>query len=100
MTISPVKVWRRQKKISSLLGKEGRIVTHSLIRVAPKSFIAQAPYPAVIVKLDNGESMIGQLVDFEKEDVRIGRKVIAVFRRVGIENNDDVIPYVIKFKPL
>ena len=100
MVISPVKLWRRQKKTAVLIGKKGKILTYSLIRVAPKDFIEQAPYPVVIVKLDDGENMIGQLVDFEKEELKIGRKVIAVLRRIRTENKEEVIPYSIKFKPL
>lgn len=100
MAVSPVKVWRRQKKISSFLGKMGTILTYSLIRVAPKDFIEQAPYPVVIVKLENSQNLIGQLVDWEEADLRIGRKVVTVFRRIYSENREEIIPYSIKFKPL
>jgi uncharacterized OB-fold protein len=43
--------------------------------------------------------MIGQLVDWNKEDLEAGRKVVAVLRKITPENTESVIPYAIKFKP-
>lgn len=100
MVTSPVKLWRRQKNIASLIGKKGKILQWTLIRVPAKSFMDQAPYPVVIVKMQNGENMIGQLVDWQKEDLTVGREVISVLRRLRTEGKEDVIYYHIKFKPL
>lgn len=100
MTTSPVKLWRRQKDTSALIGKKGKILNWTIIRIPAKSFIDQAPYPVVIVKMQNGENMIGQLVDWQKKDLSIGKEVISVLRRLRIENREDVIYYNIKFRPL
>ncbi len=61
---SPVKVWRNQKKVASLLGKSGKIISWTVIRVPPGGFSDQAPYPVVIVALDNGERITAQLVNY------------------------------------
>ncbi len=98
--MTPVKLWRRSKKVASLLGKEGKILNFTYIRVPSKEFVKQAPYPVVIVTLANNERMIGQLVDWEKEDLVIGKKVIAVLRRISLDDNEGVISYGIKFRPL
>jgi len=100
MTTSPVKLWRRQKNVSSLIGKKGKILQWTIIRIPAKSFVDQAPYPVVIVKVQNGENMIGQLVDWQKEDLRVGREVACVLRRLSTEEKEAVIYYNIKFKPL
>jgi len=100
MTTSPVKLWRRQKNTSSLIGRKGKILNWTIIRVPAKSFVDQAPYPVIIVKMQNGENMIGQLVDWQKDDLAIGREVVSVLRRLRTEEKDDVIYYNIKFKPL
>lgn len=100
MVISPVKIWRRQKQLSKLIGKTGTIVSFSLVRVPPKDFMQQAPYPVVIVEFEKDERTIGQLVDWSEEDLQIGQKVVAVLRRVRTEDHEDIIPYTIKFKPL
>jgi uncharacterized OB-fold protein len=100
MTASPVKLWRRQKKVASLIGKKGKILLWTFIRVPARSFVDQAPYPVVIVKLLNGENMTGQLVDWQEKDLKIGREVISVLRRLSSEEKESVIYYNIKFKPL
>ena len=100
MTTSPVKLWRRQKKSSSLIGKKGRILLWTIIRVPGKSFTDQAPYPVVIVKMQNGENMIGQLVDWQEKDLRVGQEVVSVLRRLRTEGQEDIIYYNIKFKPV
>lgn len=97
--LSPVKIWRNQKKTKALLGKEGRVVSCTYIRVPPLGFEAQAPYPVVIVDL-GGKRTIGQLVDFSSTQLVTGQKVRAVLRRVYNPDPEGVIPYGMKFKPI
>ena len=99
MITTPVKLWRRQKNTASLIGKKGKIVQWTIIRVPSKSFASQAPYPVVIVAMEIGENMMGQLVDYEKKDIQNGRQVVMVLRRHVTEDKESVIPYIIKFKP-
>lgn len=100
MVTSPVKLWRRQKDTSTLIGKKGKILQWTVIRVPAKSFADQAPYPVVIVKMQNGENMVGQLVDWQQKDLVIGKEVVSVLRRLRTGDKEDVIYYNIKFKPL
>jgi uncharacterized OB-fold protein len=98
--ISPVKVWRNQKYVARMLGKTGVIRSWTIIRLPPADFGYQAPYPVVIVSLDNGESIVAQMVDYNTQDLQIGRQVITVVRRTVQVKTDDVVPYGIKVKPL
>lgn len=100
MITTPVKLWRRSKKVASLLGKEGKILHFTNIRVPSREFVKQAPYPVVIVQLGSGERMIGQLVDWRKEDLVSGKKVIAILRRITTDDAEGIISYGVKFKPL
>jgi hypothetical protein len=100
MKTSPVKLWRRQDDTIVAIGKTGKILLWTIIRVPAKSFTDQAPYPVVIVKMDNGKKMVGQLVDFENENLVAGQKVEAVLRRLKTEGKEDAIYYHIKFKPI
>lgn len=100
MKTSPVKLWRRQKDTVELIGKTGKILLWTIIRVPAKSFVDQAPYPVVIVKMDNGQKMVGQLVDWQKENLAVGQKVLAVLRRLKTEGKEDAIYYHTKFKPI
>jgi len=100
INISPVKIWRHQKEITPLLRREGKIISWTIIRVPPEGFGGQAPYPVVLVKLENGTNRIGQLVNWQDDDLKIGRKVITVYRRIRRPDLEGVIPYGIKFKPV
>lgn len=100
MTTSPVKLWRRQENVATLIGKKGKILLWTIIRIPAKSFTDQAPYPVIIVKMQNGENMIGQLVDWQENDLVIGREVVSVLRRLRTEDKEDIIYYNIKFRPL
>ncbi|MDE2589551.1 MAG: OB-fold domain-containing protein [Patescibacteria group bacterium] len=107
MSITPVKLWRRQKETSALIGKVGKIVLYTIIRVPAKAFKEQAPYPVVIVEFEktrtgsvHAERMILQLVDWEEKHLKIGQKVITVLRRHHTDDKEGIIPYNIKCKPI
>jgi len=67
--------------------------------VSPPKFDSITPYTVVLVELDSKELVYGQLVDFETDDRRIGKKVTAVFRKIGDVGDEDVVEYGVKFKP-
>ncbi len=98
--ITPVKIQRHQKHTAAIIGIRGKIVVWTMIRVTSKLFNNQVPYPVVIVKMESGEQMIGQLVDSMSEDLRAGREVVAVLRRSYVEDTENVISYTIKFRPI
>jgi len=101
MKITPVKLWRRQKKVSSQIGKKGKIIAWTIIRIPSKEFTSQAPYPVIIASLESKEKMILKLVDWKMEDLKIGREIMTVLRRLFTEDGGDgIIHYVIKGKPL
>ena len=97
---SPVKIWRNQKKIAHLLGKTGTVVSWTLVRVPPGDFTNQAPYPVVLVEMDDKTRITSQLVDGDENMLTIGLRVITVIRQVMHPETDGIIPYGIKVKPL
>jgi len=98
--ISPVKIWRRQKEKRHLLNKTGKIISWTKIYVASTDFKKLAPYPVVLVELENKQKMVGQLVDFKEKNLKIGQKVISILRKTRHSPYQNVIPYGIKFKPI
>jgi len=98
--ISPVKIWRNQKKIRKLLGLEGKIITFSKIHVPPAGFESQAPYVVTVAKLNSGANYTAQLVDWEDRHLAIGQKIKTVLRKTKDPGEEGVIPYGIKFKPI
>jgi uncharacterized OB-fold protein len=98
--ISPVKVWRNQKYVARMVGKTGRILSWTVVRVPPADFGYQAPYPVVLVRLEGGEAIAAQMVDYKESNLVIGQKVITVVRKTIQTQTDAVIPYGIKVKPI
>ena len=96
---SPVKIWRNQKYIARMLGKTGKIVSWTIVRVPPAGFSSLAPYPVVIVELADNTRVTAQLVDWEEKDLAFGRSVTTVIRRVTEPSVEGIIPYGIKVKP-
>lgn len=111
-TQSPVKIWRNQKYIATMLGREGTIVSWTIIRVPPGGFSSLAPYPVVVVDLVGGGRITAQLVDpparppaGEAGEVGwsenlFGMKVRVVVRRISEPSTEGIIPYGIKVKPI
>jgi len=98
--LSPVKVWRNQKKIAGLVGRTGKLISWTIVRVPPANFSDQAPYPVTIVELENGKRITAQLVDWKVKHLVLGQQVVTVVRRVIQPNIEGIIPYGIKVKPL
>ena len=95
--ISPVKIWRRQKQIREILGRKGKVIAWTKIYIAPKEFKKLSPYFVVLVELENKIKVVGQLVDCQEKDIKVGNEVVAVLRRVKEVEEEDIIPYGVKF---
>lgn len=81
-----------------LCGK-GSVVTHTTIYDAPSQFDMQKPYVMAIIEMDEGVRLTSQLIDIKPEDVKIGLKVQATFRKLGQDGDAGVIHYGYKFRP-
>lgn len=99
MITTPVKLWRRQENTASLIGTKGKILNWTIIRIPAKSFASEAPYPVVIVELNNKEKMVAQLVDYDTRNLKKGQKVIIVLRKSFPKDAESIIEYTLKFKP-
>ena len=97
---SPVKLWRNQKHTQTLLGKKGVILTWTFIRVPPDGFSGQAPYPVVVVELEDNKRITAQMVDCDNHHMKVGQKVKTVLRRITEPSVEGVIPYGVKVKPI
>ncbi len=100
MTNSPVKNWRDTKKLSSYLGKKGRLLVWTKISTAPTGFEYQAPYFVGIVGWSDKKRMPVQIVDCNEEELSENMEVVAVVRRTKKPHPNDVIDYSIKVKPV
>lgn len=100
MSQQAVRTWRKSKKDRILLGNTGTIISWTEVFVAPPQFESQTPYTIVLVQLESGEQVYGELVDFEKSQAVIGQRVRTVLRKVGTVGREEVVKYGVKFIPV
>ncbi len=78
------------------LPTKGTVITYTKIFTAPTGFEEQTPYVIGIIELENGVKVCAQIVD----DVEIGDKVEAVFRRIFEKDRSSPINYGLKFRKI
>jgi len=76
---------------------KGKVITYTIIHVAPEAFEEQVPYPIAIIELEEGPRITAQIVDCNPEDVHIGMKVKSTFRKIQSEGSTGAIYYGYKF---
>ncbi len=83
-----------RSKLSDVpLPENGRILSYTTIHIAPNGF--SAPYTIAIV--DVGGVMITAQIDGDKNRIKTGADVRAVFRKIS-ESDDGLINYGLKFE--
>ncbi len=81
------------------LPSEGTVVSHTVIRTAPRGFGDEAPYCMGIVELTDGTRILCQIADCEPERLAIGLKVSMEFRRIQEAGESGVLAYGYKAVP-
>ena len=81
------------------LSGKGKLVTYTIIRVAPSGFTDQSPYAVGIVELEEKIRIMGQITDCDPEKIKIGDSMTTQFRRINEEGKTGMIMYAYKFVP-
>jgi len=63
------------------LKPKGRLLTYTVIHVAPKQFEALTPYPVGIVKLEGGPQLLGMIRGVEPDKLKIGMPLTLDFEK-------------------
>ena len=82
-----------------VLPDTGKVVTYTVIRIAPPQWGDMSPYALAIVELTDGTRMMGQMTDCDVEEVKIGMEVRLEFRKLQAEASHGVLSYAHKFVP-
>jgi len=77
---------------------KGKVYTHTTIYSAPTGFEDQVPYVIAIIELEEGAKVLGQIVDCEPDEVKIGSGVEKVFRLIQRDDPEGLIHYGFKFR--
>lgn len=83
-----------------VLPDTGKLMTYTIIRIAPSEFSTQAPYAVGIAELDNGVRLAAQVVDVDFKDLKVGLPVKIEFRKVREEGEAGILCYGYKFVPV
>lgn len=67
------------------LKPRGRIVTYTVIHIAPKQFESIAPYGFGIVELEDGPRLPGMIRDVNLDDLKIGMEVEVDFEEASTD---------------
>lgn len=61
------------------LKRKGKLLTYTVIYVAPPQFQSIVPYAVGIVKLEDGPNLPGMIKDIKPEKIRVGMEVTVDF---------------------
>ncbi len=78
---------------------DGKVVTHTVIRTAPRGFSDELPYCIGVVELSDGTRIFCQIADCEPERLAIGLPVTIEFRRIQEGGESGVLAYGYKAVP-
>lgn len=81
------------------LAEAGKVLTCTVIRVAPQQFVDQSPYAVGIAELDDGVRLTAQIVDCDPTAIQVGMRVRIEFRKLSEEGAGGIIYYGYKFVP-
>lgn len=81
------------------LSGEGKVVTFTIIRVAPAPYSDLAPYALAVIETPEKVRLTAQISDVEIEKVKIGMNVRFEFRKLYDDNAASVIYYGYKAVP-
>lgn len=77
--------WSRNVEWTDVSGRGEVFAYYVMHQVYHPGFVADVPYPVVVVKLDEGPTMVSNVVDCPREKLRIGLPVEVVFEeREGV----------------
>jgi uncharacterized OB-fold protein len=82
------------------LSRQGRVVTSTVIHVAPADFAMEAPYAMAIVETPEKARLMVQVVDCDPASVAPGTDVALEFRRIRREGRSGILCYGYKGVPL
>ncbi len=90
---------RKGKLVDHVFKGLGKIYSYTIVRQAPEDFKRQMPYVIAQVELDEGTRLTAQIVNVDPEDVKIGMRVRACFRKIKEYGHGGIIVYGYKFEP-
>jgi len=78
----------------------GEVYSYSTVYHPPAGFEEGAPYTMALVRLEEGPLVTAQLTDVDRDQIEIGMPVEMVTRRLHTGDQEGIISYGYKFRPV
>lgn len=82
------------------LSRRGKVITSTVIHVAPGDFMMEAPYAMAVVETPEGARFMTQIVDCDPSEVTPGLEVSLEFRLIRKEGHGGILCYGHKGVPV
>ena len=82
------------------LSRTGKVITSTVIHVAPDDFAMEAPYAMAVIETPEGARLMTQVVDCEPSTVQSGMEVSLEFRKLRCEGKSGILCYGHKAVPV
>jgi uncharacterized OB-fold protein len=89
---------RNGKLIEKKFSDTGKIYSYTTVYSPASGFQDKVPYIIAIVKLDDGPTVIGNVVDADPKEIEIGKSVEVSFRKWFEEKDGGLIHYGFAFR--
>ncbi|MAG08384.1 transcriptional regulator [Candidatus Woesearchaeota archaeon] len=88
------------------LSREGKILTFTVLRTSLSDpskentdvIVSEMPLVLAIIELEKGVNVTAPIIECEPEDIKIGSKVEAVFRKIMEKGEKGILGYSYKFR--
>ena len=84
---------------ATALSRKGKVVTSTVVHVAPDAFAMEAPYAMAIVETPEGVRLMTQVTDCDPAEVKSGMEVSLEFRLIRKEGLSGILCYGYKGVP-
>lgn len=81
------------------LSRNGKVVTSTVVHVAPNDLGMEAPYPVAVIETRDGARLMAQVTDCDAAEVKPGLEVTLEFRRIRREGHSGILCYGYKAVP-
>jgi uncharacterized OB-fold protein len=75
----------------------GTVYSTTVVHEAHEQYDMMKPYILALIDMDEGVRILGQVLDAEPEDIKIGTRVKSTFRKLGEDGKSGTIYYGYKF---
>ena len=90
---------RSKEKEPIRLTWKGKVITSTIVQVAPTEFGTEAPYAMAILETPEGARLMAQVVDCDPATVQPGLEVSLQFRLIRKEGHGGILCYGFKGVP-